>query len=226
MVGKIDCIAYYRHPVWLNEEAGQLTRVVMKTYATAISYRIFLRATLKILSQFALDSSAPRWGLPSVGERGERGSAERDNRRGIHGSSSGTTALNEGRRVIQAFAAPHANKNDVEIPKKSLADLVSATPSAGPAWDECNEPVALMSWTAERMTATTAWPDINDWITVGPKRDATATTEVWRYAPQQASAMAVVMMNVANMPSERWMKVLSVRRHVSKARHSIDHRVR
>lgn len=131
MVGKIDWIAYYiRHAVWLNE-AGQLTRVVMKTYATAISYRIFLRATLKILSQFALESGALRWGLPSEGERGERGSVERDNRRRIHGSSSGTTALNEGSRVIQAFAAPHANKNEVEIPKNSLADLVSATPSAG-----------------------------------------------------------------------------------------------
>lgn len=200
----------------------------MKTYATAISYRIFLRATLKILSQFALESGAPRWGLPTEGERGERGSAERDNRRRIHGSSSGTTALNEGSRVIQAFAAPHANKNEVEIPKNSLADLVSATPSgrAGPARDVCSEPVALMSWTAERMTATTAWPDINDWMTVGPKRDATATTDVWRYAPQPASAMAVAMMNVAKKPSEKWMKVLSVRRHVSKARHSIDHRVR
>ena len=106
----------------------------MKTYATAISYRIFLRATLKILSQFALESGVPRWALPSEGERGERGSADRDNRRRIHGSSSsGTTALNEGSRVIQAFAAPHANKNEVEIPKNSLADLVSATPSAGPA---------------------------------------------------------------------------------------------
>ena len=105
----------------------------MKTYATAISYRTFLRATLKILSQFALESGAPIWGLLSEGERGERGSAERDNRRRIQGSSSGTTALNEGSRVIQAFAAPHANRNDVEIPKNSLADLVSATPSAGPA---------------------------------------------------------------------------------------------
>ena len=179
MVGKIDCIAFYiRHAVWLNEEAGRLTRVVMKTYATAISYRIFLRATLKILSQFALESGAPRWGLPSEGERGERGSAERDNRRRIHCSSSGTTALKEVSRVIQAFAAPHANKNEVEIPKNSLADLVSATPSAGPAQDVCNEPVALMSWTEERMTATTAWPDINDWMAVGPKRDATATTDV------------------------------------------------
>lgn len=105
----------------------------MKTYATVISYRIFLRATLKILSQFALESGAPRWGLPSEGERSERGSAERDNRRRIHGScsSSGTTALNEGSRVIQAFAAPHTNKNDAAIPKNSLADLVSATPSAG-----------------------------------------------------------------------------------------------
>jgi hypothetical protein len=37
-----------------------------------------------------------------------------------------------------------------------------------------------MSWTAERMTATIAWPDINDWMTVGPKREATAITEVWR----------------------------------------------
>jgi hypothetical protein len=200
----------------------------MKTYATAISYRIFLRATLKILSQFAWESSAPRLGLPSEGGRGERVSAERDNRRRIHGSgsSSGTTALNEGSRVIQAFAAPHANRNKVEIPKNSLADLVSATPSAGPVLDACNEPVALMSWTAERMTATTAWPDINDWMAVGPKRDATATTDVWRYAPPQASATPVVMMNVAWMPSERWMKVLSVRRHVSIARHSIDHRVR
>lgn len=154
----------------------------MKTYATAISYRMFLRATLKILSQFALESGAPRWGLPSEGERGERGSAERDNRRRIHGScsSSGTTALNEGSRVIQAFAAPHTNKNDAAIPKNSLADLVSATPSAGAVREVCNEPVALMSWTAERMTATTAWPDINDWMTEGPKRDATTTTDVWR----------------------------------------------
>ncbi len=187
---------------------------------------MFLRATLKILSQFALESGAPRSGLPSEGGRGERGSAETDNRRRIHGSSSGTTALNEGSRVIQASAAPQANKNDVEIPKNSLADFASATPSAGPAWDVCNEPVALMSWTAERITATIAWPDINDWITVGPKREATATTDVWRYAPQLASAMAVVMINTMKAPSERWMKVLSVRRHVSKARQSVDHRVR
>jgi len=83
-----------------------------------------------------------------------------------------------------------------------------------------------MSWTAERITATIAWPDINDWIAVGPKREATATTDVWRYAPQLASAMAVVMINTMKAPSERWMKVLSVRRHVSKARQSVDHRVR
>jgi len=102
---------------------GKIERVVMKTYATAISYRIFLRATLIILSQFALESGAPRWGLASEGERGERGSAERDNRRRIHGSSSGTTALNEGSRVIQAFAAPHANMNEVEIPKKQSCGL-------------------------------------------------------------------------------------------------------
>ncbi len=32
MAGKIDCIAYHiRHVVNLNDEAGQLTRVVMKT---------------------------------------------------------------------------------------------------------------------------------------------------------------------------------------------------
>jgi hypothetical protein len=35
-----------------------------------------------------------------------------------------------------------------------------------------------------------------------------------------------MMMNVAKTPSGRWAKVLSVRRHVSKAQQSIDHRVR
>jgi hypothetical protein len=91
---------------------------------------MFLRATLKILSHIALGSDTLAWGPPS---EGERGLAETDNRRRIHGSSSVTTALNEGSRVIQAFAAPHANRNVIEIPKNSLADFVSATPSAGPA---------------------------------------------------------------------------------------------
>jgi hypothetical protein len=35
-----------------------------------------------------------------------------------------------------------------------------------------------------------------------------------------------MMIKVAKMPSWRWTKVLSVRRHVSKAQQSIDHRVR
>jgi hypothetical protein len=108
---------------------------------------MFLRPTLKILSHIALESDTLEWRLPSnsVGERGERGSPETDNRRRIHGSSCGMTALYEGSRVIQAFAAPHTNKNVIEIPKNSLADLVSATPSAGPTCDERNEPVAPMS---------------------------------------------------------------------------------
>jgi len=92
---------------------------------------MFLHATLKILSHIAfVGSGTLAWGPPSVGERG---SEETDNRRRIHGSSFGTMALNEGSRVIQTFAAPHANKNDIEIPKNNLADFASATPSAGPA---------------------------------------------------------------------------------------------
>lgn len=108
---------------------------------------MFLRPRLKILSHITLESDTPVWRLPSksVGERGERGSTETDNLRRIHGSSCGTIALYEGSRAIQAFAAPHTNKNVIAIPKNSLADLLSATPSAGPACDECNEPVAPMS---------------------------------------------------------------------------------
>ena len=103
---------------------------------------MFLRATLNILSHIALESCTVAWGLAIVGERS---SAERDNRRRIHGSSLGTTALNDGNRVIHEFAAAHANKKTIEIPKNSLADFVSATPSAGPACDVCNEPSALTS---------------------------------------------------------------------------------
>jgi hypothetical protein len=76
---------------------------------------------------------------------GERESAEVEDWRRIHGSSFGTVALNEGSRVIHAFAAPQTNKNDIEIPKNSLADFISAMPSAGPALGARNELVALMS---------------------------------------------------------------------------------
>jgi hypothetical protein len=77
---------------------------------------------------------------------GERASAETDSRRRTHGSPLiGTTARNEGSRVIHAFAAPHANKNNAAIPKNSRADFVSATPSVGPAFDVRRELVALMS---------------------------------------------------------------------------------
>src|SRR6266851_381277 len=138
----------------------QLTRVTMRAYAIAISYVTFLRAMLRILSHIALESATLSWGPPITGERG---SAETDSRRcRTHGSSIGTTARNEGSRVIQAFAAPHANKNDAEMPKNSLADFVSATPSAGSTSDARSELVALMSWTVERMTATSPWPDIID----------------------------------------------------------------
>jgi len=66
------------------------------------------------------------------------------------------------------------------MPKNSLADFVSATPSVGATLDACTEPIALMSCTEERMTATIAWPESMDCMTVGPKREATATTDVWR----------------------------------------------
>lgn len=102
----------------------------------------FLRATLKILSHIALELGTLTWGLSRTGERR---SAETDSRRRIHDWSHGTTARNEGNRVIQAFASPHTNKNDVEIAKNNLADFVSATPSVGPTLDACKEPVALMS---------------------------------------------------------------------------------
>src|SRR6267142_813865 len=99
---------------------------------------MFLRVTPRILSHNAFEESdEPLRGPPMTGERA---SAETDSRRRIHGSSSlGTTARNEGSRVIQAFAAPHANKNNAAIPKNSRADFVSATPSAGPAFDARSE---------------------------------------------------------------------------------------
>jgi hypothetical protein len=84
----------------------------------------------------------------------------------------------EGSRVIQTLAAPHMIKNVVEIPKNNLADFVSATPSGRPTSEAHSEVVALMSCTAERVTATTACPDSIDWMTVGPKREAMAITEV------------------------------------------------
>ena len=75
----------------------------MNVYATAISYMMFLRATLSILSHSAFESGALLWGASITGERG---SVETDSRRRFHDSSSaGTTARNEGSRVIQAFAA-------------------------------------------------------------------------------------------------------------------------
>jgi hypothetical protein len=136
---------------------------------------IFLRATRKISFHIALESGTLALRLLGIGEPRL---AEMDRRRRIHGSSFDTTARYEGSRVIQAFAATHANKNIVEIPKNNLADLVSATPSVGPTSEMRNEVVALMNCTVERMTATNPCPDIKDWRTVGPKREATAVTEV------------------------------------------------
>jgi hypothetical protein len=136
---------------------------------------MFLRATLKILSHNALESGILTLRRPRIGELRL---CEMDNRRRIHGASFGTMARYEGNRVTQVFAAPHANINIAEIPKNNLADFVSATPSEGTALEMWSEVAALISCTAERMTPTTACPDSIDRMTVGPKREDMAITEV------------------------------------------------
>ena len=108
----------------------------------------------------------------------ERKSVEIDSLRRTCGSSAGTIARYEGRRVIHVFATPQTTKNEAETPKKILAEFVSAAPSTGPTWEVRNDVTVLMSCTEARITATIAWPDIMDWIVEGPKREATANTDV------------------------------------------------
>ena len=131
-------------------------------------------AIRKIWSHIALESVSEPLGA------NERNSAETDSLRRGRGSSAGTIARYEGKRVIQAFADPQTTRNVAEIPKNSLADFVSAAPSTGPTWEVCSDVAALMSCTDARITATMAWPDIKDWMIEGPNREATAITDVCR----------------------------------------------
>ena len=135
---------------------------------------MFARAIRRMWSHVALESVSEPLGAS------ERNSAETDNLRLGRGSSAGTTARYDGKRVIQTFAAPQTTKNEAEIPKNSLADFVSAAPSTGRTLEARNDVAALMSCTEESITATMAWPDIMDWMMEGPKREATAITDVCR----------------------------------------------